>query len=252
MQINWFTVVAQIINFLILVYLLKRFLYRPVIKAMNERAERIEGREREAKETIRVADDRAKEYLEKTNRLEQEKEGIIFALRLQAEEEKKEYLEQARVEIDVQKTRWEEAVSTDQARYMTELKERVGLQSCRIAQHLMADVANQKLESGILDAFIEKLSSLEEKEIRKLRGSQGRSSGKVMVCSSFDLDQEDQYRIQQIIEKQFDRIGSVEFCLDPELICGIQLEADGYQLEWSIGGYLRSLEADFLSALAPQ
>ena len=37
MPINWFTVVAQVINFLILVWLLKRFLYKPILHAIDER-----------------------------------------------------------------------------------------------------------------------------------------------------------------------------------------------------------------------
>jgi len=41
MQINWFTVIAQIINFFILVWLLKRFLYKPILKAIDEREKKI-------------------------------------------------------------------------------------------------------------------------------------------------------------------------------------------------------------------
>ena len=41
MLINWFTVVAQAINFLILVWLLKRFLYKPILQAIDEREKRI-------------------------------------------------------------------------------------------------------------------------------------------------------------------------------------------------------------------
>ena len=48
MLIDWFTVIAQIVNFLVLVYLLKRFLYKPIIKAMDGREQRIAGRLEEA------------------------------------------------------------------------------------------------------------------------------------------------------------------------------------------------------------
>jgi len=44
MEINWFTVIAQIVNFLILVWLLKRFLYKPVLKAIAEREQKIASR----------------------------------------------------------------------------------------------------------------------------------------------------------------------------------------------------------------
>jgi len=41
MLIDWFTVVAQVVNFLILVWLLKRFLYRPILNAIDAREKRI-------------------------------------------------------------------------------------------------------------------------------------------------------------------------------------------------------------------
>ena len=41
MLIDWFTVIAQVVNFLILVWLLKRFLYRPILDAIDAREKRI-------------------------------------------------------------------------------------------------------------------------------------------------------------------------------------------------------------------
>ena len=41
MLIDWFTVGAQVVNFLILVWLLKRFLYRPILDAIDAREKRI-------------------------------------------------------------------------------------------------------------------------------------------------------------------------------------------------------------------
>ena len=46
MPIDWFTVVAQAINFLILVWLLKRFLYKPILHAIDEREKGIAANSR--------------------------------------------------------------------------------------------------------------------------------------------------------------------------------------------------------------
>ena len=48
MHIDWLTVVAQIVNFLVLVYLLKRFLYGPILQAMDDRQAGIAARLQEA------------------------------------------------------------------------------------------------------------------------------------------------------------------------------------------------------------
>jgi len=62
MNIDWLTVAAQVVNFLILVYLLKRFLYKPVIAAMDRREARIRDRLEKAREREQEAQSRAESY----------------------------------------------------------------------------------------------------------------------------------------------------------------------------------------------
>ena len=56
MLIDWFTVLAQIINFLILIYLLKRFLYGPIIRAMEEREKKMVADQDRAKNAEKEAE----------------------------------------------------------------------------------------------------------------------------------------------------------------------------------------------------
>jgi len=65
MQIDWFTVVAQIVNFLILVGLLKKFLYGPIIRAMDDRERRIASRLEEANARERQAQEEVQSYRQK-------------------------------------------------------------------------------------------------------------------------------------------------------------------------------------------
>ena len=60
MLINWFTVAAQVVNFLILLYLLKRFLYRPILGAMEERERRIASAMEEATKAEEAARQKAR------------------------------------------------------------------------------------------------------------------------------------------------------------------------------------------------
>ena len=62
MQIDYFTTIAQIINFLILVYLLRRFLYRPILKSMDEREQKIISRLKEAEQKKKDAEQEVESY----------------------------------------------------------------------------------------------------------------------------------------------------------------------------------------------
>ena len=69
MQIDWFTVVAQIVNFLILAGLLAKLLYRPIVSAMQEREERIAARMQAAQEREQAAE---------TARLDHEQKPVSY------------------------------------------------------------------------------------------------------------------------------------------------------------------------------
>ena len=81
MQIDWLTVAAQIVNFLVLVWLLQRFLYKPITNAMRRREERIEERLSEAKSARTEAEEEAEALRRKKAELEDSKEEILDAAR---------------------------------------------------------------------------------------------------------------------------------------------------------------------------
>ena len=66
MLINWFTVIAQIVNFLILVVLLKYLLYNRIVRAMDERESKIQSRLKEAEEKEEAAEREAESFRQKT------------------------------------------------------------------------------------------------------------------------------------------------------------------------------------------
>ena len=77
MLIDWFTVISQIINFLILIFLLKRFLYRPILKAIDAREERITNELQAAELQKSEAAKNEKKYQDLLNSLEANKTELI-------------------------------------------------------------------------------------------------------------------------------------------------------------------------------
>ena len=77
MKINWFTVIAQIINFLILVWLLKKFLYKPVLDAIDAREKKIVSRLEDAKTKKEEAKKEQDEFNEKNKQFDEQKKELI-------------------------------------------------------------------------------------------------------------------------------------------------------------------------------
>lgn len=91
MLINWFTVFAQIINFLILIWLLKRFLYGPIIKAMEERERKIASVMEQARKSEEDAKLHSVELAREKQALTDAREGLMA----KAKEEVREWRERA-------------------------------------------------------------------------------------------------------------------------------------------------------------
>ena len=106
MQIDWFTVIAQIINFLILVALLKRFLYGPIIRAMDDRERRIASRLEEANRREQEAQEEIAAYRARREELEDAREDALARAREEAEKTRHELITSARAEIREMQQQW--------------------------------------------------------------------------------------------------------------------------------------------------
>src|SRR3990167_11353393 len=106
MQIDWLTVAAQVVNFLVLVWLLQRYLYRPIVKAMDDREQRIAARRREATEQKANAEQEAKEYRSQRDALERDRGTILALAREGAGEVKRALQETARHHGEERRLEW--------------------------------------------------------------------------------------------------------------------------------------------------
>jgi F-type H+-transporting ATPase subunit b len=121
MSIDWITVSAQIVNFLILVWLLKRLLYQPVLNAMARREERIVNSQNEADERASSAEDQRREFFEKTQQLEKQRDELLAQAREAAQSEHRELLETARGEVAESRTAWLQQLQNEKGDFLEQL-----------------------------------------------------------------------------------------------------------------------------------
>ncbi len=108
MLIDPFVVIAQIINFLILVALLKHFLYKPITQAMSARSQRIERQLAAAANKEQDAEAEKKLYLQKQQELEAQKEKWLRTAIREVEQEKEKLAQQAETEVNSMRSQWYE------------------------------------------------------------------------------------------------------------------------------------------------
>ncbi len=250
MLIDWVTVVAQIINFLILVAFLKHFLYAPITKAMQKREDRIAARLQESQDRIEEAQQEAEIYRQKQRELEAQKEEWLKNAREEVQQERKVLTQQAKAEIDVVRARWYEGLEREKQSFLQALRQRAGQQIAMVARRVLGDLANVSLEHQIVQSFIDRLQHLDEDKLQAMRSSPTTGEREVLIRTTFPIPPEDRSRLISAIQEQITRDVEVKFETVSEPMYGIELCDRGYRISWHLDHYLEQLEADMEKALA--
>jgi F-type H+-transporting ATPase subunit b len=246
MTIDWITVSAQIVNFLILVWLLKRFLYRPVVNAMTQREQRIAARLAEADQREATADRAEQAHRQAMETLEQDRDALLRRARDTAEAERKRLLETARAEVARQRERWLDEVAGERQRFLDRLRRQSLDAVTLITRQALSDLADEDLEHRLVSVLIRKLEILDDDSRRLMTDT----DDPVQVESAFELSEPERRRLAEALTRQLGPQRPVRYRISPELVCGIRLNAGGQRLDWSVAAYLEELNANLESALA--
>lgn len=238
MQIDWLTVSAQLVNFLVLVWLLKRFLYQPVVKAMNERERRIVHRIADAEQREREAETRAQDYTNRISALEEGRSAHLDEARAEADREKRRLLAEARQDIEHQRSKWYEELEREQQDLRSVLQRGLCESALKVTQRTLADLADATLEERIVATFLQRFQALPEDTRRAFKNF----SEPLALTSSFDLDDGTRERIHSVVQETLGGAIEIEYVRDPALLCGIELAGKGQKFAWNIKDYLGDLD----------
>lgn len=247
MQIDWITVSAQIVNFLLLIWLLKRFLYAPVMRAMERREQLIAERLNEAQEREAVAERVAEEHHRKSDQLERERDEILAEARQAAEALKKEMLDEARASVAEARMSWQRQVQHEKQEFLDNLGRQASLHIQAIARQALSDLADGELEEQIVRTFIERLKGL----ARSTRGVMAEATDGARIASTFELDSAVRGRLTRAVHECIADGLDVRYEQAPELLCGIEITSGGRRLSWNLAHYLDELGARIEETLSP-
>jgi F-type H+-transporting ATPase subunit b len=242
MLIDWFTVLAQVVNFLILVWLLKRFLYRPILDALDAREKRIAKELADADTKKAEAQAARDEFQQKNEEFEQQRAALMSKATEEAKAERQRLLDEARQAADALSARRQETLRSDAHNLNQAISYRAQQEVFAIARRALTDLADSSLEERMAGVFIRRLQQMDEQTKNGLGDSLRSVSEPALVRSAYDLPAAQRTAIQQTLNETFSAEISIRFETMPELVSGIELTANGQKVAWSIADYLSSLE----------
>lgn len=242
MHIDWFTVIAQIINFLILVWLLKRFLYKPILNAIEERENTIASQLEVAESKKEEAQKEQEEFRQKNEDFEHKKNELMKKAIEESEEKRQKLLEEARNEANEFRSQLKKSSEEVQKNLSQEIEQKVQREVFAITRKTLSDLASLDLEEQTVRVFIRRLNELKEVEKKQFLEVFKAKSDPILVRSAFDLPSKQKTEIQNTIAEILGNKTEFQFKTVPELVSGIELTANGFKLSWSISEYLNSME----------
>ncbi len=237
MSIDWVTVLAQLVNFLLLVWLLRRFLYRPILAGIDAREAEIARRMAaadEARERAGAAEQRYQRLHEEMLAARQDK--LDEALR-DTEREREQLLAEARAQREQEQKDWRRHLEHERQDFVRRLQRAGALTLFELTRKALHELADESLEAAIARQLGQRLTVM--------AGEVGAAAGpsrQAMVSTHEPLGAEAQARLSAELGRVLPG-AEPRFIVDGEQSPGVIIQAGGARLAWTIDSYMDEFDA---------
>ncbi len=242
MLINWFTVLAQAINFLILVWLLTRFLYKPILHAIDEREKGIAAQLAQAEAKVSEAQKERDDFQHKNEAFDQQRASLLAKATDEAKAERQRLIDEARKDADALRAKRQAALQNEQRNLSQDIIRLTQKQVFAITRKTLTDLAGTSLEERMGDVLVGRVRALTGPAREQLEAAFKSSDHRVSVHSTFELPPAQKSAIENVVKETFAPDAQLQFETAPDLVCGIDLSTNGHKVSWSIADYLATLE----------
>lgn len=251
MLIDWFTVAAQALNFIVLVGLMKHFLYKPVLDAIDAREKRIAAQLADADRKKAAARSDRDDLHHKNEAFDQQRAALLAKATADADAERQKLLGAARQAADALAAARRQTMASDAKSLSQALRQRTQTEVFAVARRALTDLASAGLEASACDLFIVRLRALQGPARDALAAALKASNEGALVRTAFELPTPQRTALHKAVNDTFALKVALRYEVAPSLVGGIELSAHGQKLAWSIADYLASLERDVDKLLEP-
>ncbi len=235
MEFNWTTFFLEIINFLVLVWLLKRFFYRPVLNVIEKRRSNIELSLTEASQTKQEADILQQQYINRLNDWEQEKaqQRLEFQQELNMEREKRLKVIDEELKKNHEKA---EFIINQQKEQFQKIADKQAIKTAALfTKKLLMDFSGPELTTRFLQRAIRDFNQLPVEKVNKIKHAWLSAPESIKIISAHDLPLPSRKELENAIQSLLDA-GELD-CLyetDNALIAGVRIQLGSWILRASI------------------
>jgi F-type H+-transporting ATPase subunit b len=237
MSIDWITVFAQVANFLVLVWLLKRFLYRPILDGIDAREAEITKSMAAAGEAQKKAQAAQAEFQQQKKQLLSDQEAMIQKALRDTEDQRDSLLAEARTRLEQEQQDWHKHLEQERQRFTARLQKAGGETLLELTRKALRELADETLEQAIV--------RLVGRRLEPLAGELTQAAGdttEAIASSHQPLPEAAQMQLQADLEHLLPGI-TLRFETDAAQAPGLVLRVGGAQVAWTVDSYTDEFDA---------
>lgn len=235
MSIDWVTVLAQIANFLVLLWLLKRFLYRPILDGIDAREAQISKRMAAAEQAQQEAKAAESQYVKQRAQLVTEHDALLEKALAATEDQRDDLLAAARVKLEQEQQDWRKHLEHERQAFNTRLQQSGSDALLRLTRKALHDLADETLE----DAIVRHIGKQLQPMVGELRQAAA-DSKKAQVTTRDALAQDTQALLQSEVQQWLPDV-ALSFATDAQQAPGLIMQVGGAQVAWTTDSYMDEL-----------
>tara|TARA_R110002096_G_scaffold43552_4_gene117677 strand:+ start:2743 stop:3504 length:762 start_codon:yes stop_codon:yes gene_type:complete len=234
LELNWTTFILEIVNFLVLVWILKRFLYKPILDIVKQRrivAEKILHDAEAAKGEAQALNQR---YEERQADWEQERQQAREKLMQEIETERTHQMDALQLKLQEEQDKARAAESHRQVAIARAAEKMALKQAARFASRLLEQFSSLELEAHFLDSIVNELSQLPEESTAKLRDSWSKLPEHILIESAYPVNESQKNKLEISLSKLLGDSIPINYKQQADIVCGLRISIGAWILSTNI------------------
>lgn len=240
MSVDWITVLAQLANFLLLVWLLRRFLYRPILAGIDAREAEIARRMAAADEARAQAQAAEQRWQRQYQDSVTAQDSVVAQALQDTEQQRAQLMADARSELERQRQAWQTHLTHERDAFMQRLRDAGALMLLELTRKALHELADQELEAAIVRQLGRRLAAMDA----ELRAAVG-ASRRACVSTHAPLASAQRQALQAALAPLLPGL-TVDFVVDAQQAPGVLLQVGGVRVAWTLDSYMDEFDATAL------
>lgn len=230
MEFNVSTFILEVINFLILIWILQRLFYKPLLEVIAKRKQFIDQSLADAKILQQQAEEQRSHYENRQKLWEQEKQAALSALHQQIEIERRTQMAQLYADLEQEKQKINVTIQRQQRELQQQAEKQALQNGARFAGMLLKQSASPELEARLFAMLLDNLKTLPEACTLCLQMLGAKKSVPIKIVSAYPLTVEQRLQLEQKLGSLINSPINFQYHQDAELIAGLRMDIGAWVL----------------------